>query len=283
MENTRKVSNCVCACNAAEIIQRVSVLDNQCYRPAHDMTRLKISANMPEDSVHFLGCVEKFDDQWQVDPAAAAGNGQAHAMAISRRQDDLAIILGHRLGGVLNQIEQRLKSEFAEFIGGSDVETRPLSGQMANEIVFKGLVKFLSAGPEGFPSLSSSRRLSCVMNNNLNFGGHLSAQPFGALFNFTEDNIINFPTDEQNPYKMDADKFIALVDENRPALIVFGKSLFLHPEPIGQVKSFLDTIPDYRPLVMYDGAHVLGILGPLRRCRKWQFRCSLSRWECWWD
>ncbi len=161
------------------------------------------------------------------------------------------------------QMEQRLKSEFAAFIGGGDVETRPLSGQMANEIVFKGLVKFLSSRPEGFPSLSPTGRLSCVMNNNLNYGGHLSAQPYGALFNFTEGNIINFPTDKQNPYKMDAEKFIELVDKNRPALIVFGKSLFLHPEPIAQLRSFLGTIPDYRPLVMYDGAHVLGILGPL--------------------
>jgi glycine/serine hydroxymethyltransferase len=50
---------------------------------------------------------------------------------------------------------------------------------------------------------------------------------------------------------------------NRPALIVFGKSMFLHPEPIAELRAFLDTVPDYRPLVMYDGAHVLGILGPL--------------------
>jgi len=161
------------------------------------------------------------------------------------------------------QMEQRLKSEFATFIGGSEVESRPISGQMANEIVFKGLVKFLSSKPEGFPSLSPTRRLPCVMNNNLNYGGHLSAQPFGALFNFAEDHIVNFPTDEKNPYKVDTDKLFSLVGENRPALIVFGKSLFLHPEPIRQLRSFLDTIPDYRPLVMYDGAHVLGILGPL--------------------
>src|SRR5512136_537196 len=37
-------------------------------------------------------------------------------------------------------VEQRLKSEFSEFIGGVNVESRPVSGQMANEIVFKGLV-----------------------------------------------------------------------------------------------------------------------------------------------
>jgi glycine/serine hydroxymethyltransferase len=161
------------------------------------------------------------------------------------------------------QMEQRLKSEFASFIGGNDVETRPLSGQMANEIVFKGLVKFLSSRPEGFPALSPTGRLECVMNNHLNFGGHLSAQPYGALYNYVENRIINFPTDEKNHYKLDSQKMLELVDENRPALVVFGKSMFLYPEPVAQLRTFLRTTPDYRPLVMYDGAHVLGILGPL--------------------
>jgi glycine/serine hydroxymethyltransferase len=158
-------------------------------------------------------------------------------------------------------VEQRLKSEFADFIGGANVETRPVSGQMANEIVFKGLVKFLSSRPQGFPSLSPTGRLACVMNNDLNYGGHLSAQPYGALFNFAEDKIINFPTDQKNPYRMDAEKIVLLISEHRPALIVFGKSMFLHPEPVRQVRAFLQTIPGYFPLVMYDAAHVLGILG----------------------
>lgn len=159
------------------------------------------------------------------------------------------------------EIERHLKSEFAAFIGGSNVETRPVSGQMANEIVFKGLVKFLSATPKGYPTLSGSGRIACVMNNDLNYGGHLSAQPYGALYNLAENNIIHFPTDIKNPYKVDLEKMQALVDEHRPTLIVFGKSMFLHPEPVKQLRSCIQAIPDYRPLVMYDAAHVLGILG----------------------
>jgi glycine/serine hydroxymethyltransferase len=161
------------------------------------------------------------------------------------------------------QMEQRLKSEFAAFIGASDVETRPVSGQMANEIVFKGLVKFLSSNPEGFPSLGATGRLKCVVNNDLNYGGHLSAQPYGALFNFAENNIVHFPVDKKNPYKTDPAAMIDLVNKNRPALIVFGKSLFLHPEPIVELRAYLKTVQDYRPMVMFDGAHVLGILGQL--------------------
>jgi len=43
-----------------------------------------------------------------------------------------------------------------------------------------------------------------------------------------------------------------------------------HPEPIRELRAYIKTIPDYQPVVMYDGAHVLGILcpqfpGPARR------------------
>ncbi len=161
------------------------------------------------------------------------------------------------------EVEQRLKGEFADFIGGSEVETRPLSGQMANEVVFKGVVKFLSTNPEGFPALGPTGRLAGVLNNSLNYGGHLSAQIFGALFNYVERETINFPLDEKNHYKVDSEKMVSLVDTHRPALIVFGKSMFLHPEPVKALHAYLQTASNYRPIVMYDSAHVLGILGPL--------------------
>jgi glycine/serine hydroxymethyltransferase len=160
------------------------------------------------------------------------------------------------------EVEERLKTEFAKYIHGSDVETRPISGQMANEIVFKATLKFLSSNPEGFPSLGPSGRLSSVMNNNLNFGGHLSAQPFGALFNFIEGDVVNFPLQAGNPYRVDAPKMLELVSSRRPPLLVFGKSMFLYREPVRELRELIDSIPGYRPIVMYDGAHVMGILGP---------------------
>ena len=161
------------------------------------------------------------------------------------------------------ETEEGLKAEFASYIHGSEVETRPVSGQMANEIVFKAMVKFLGGNPEGYPKLTATGRLPGVMNNNLNYGGHLSAQPFGALFNFVDGEVVNFPLDEKNPYKPDAAKMLELVDKHRPALLVFGKSMFLHPEPVKELRTFLNGKPDYHPVVMYDGAHVLGVLGPL--------------------
>lgn len=160
------------------------------------------------------------------------------------------------------EVEEKLKEEFGKYIGGSEVEARPVSGQMANEVVFKAMVKFLGRAKEGFPSLTGSKRLETAMNNHLNFGGHLSAQPFGALFNFVEGDVVNFPLDASNPYKIDTDRMLELADQHRPPLIVFGKSMFLYPEPIKQLRSFVDRTDGYSPVIMYDAAHVMGILGP---------------------
>lgn len=162
----------------------------------------------------------------------------------------------------ISEVEERLKTEFSRYIGGGEVETRPVSGQMANEIVFKAMVKFLGGNPEGFPKLTTTGRLPGVMNNNLNYGGHLSAQPFGALFNFNDGEVVNIPLDAANPYKPDAARLVEAVDKHRPALVVFGKSMFLHPEPVFELKAYLGTLDGYRPVIMYDAAHVMGILGP---------------------
>jgi glycine/serine hydroxymethyltransferase len=62
---------------------------------------------------------------------------------------------------------------------------------------------------------------------------------------------------------MNPERMIALLDKHRPSLIVFGKSMFLHPEPIRELRAFIRSTPGYLPLVMYDAAHVMGILGPL--------------------
>jgi len=158
-------------------------------------------------------------------------------------------------------VEEALKEQFGRYISAEEVEPRTISGQMANEVVFKAMVKFLGADKEGFAGLTSTGRIPTVMNNNLNYGGHLSAQPFGALFNFVENEVINFPLQEQNPYKTDVGQMLDLISQHRPPLIIFGKSMFLHPEPVRELREFVDKMEDYNPVIMYDAAHVMGILG----------------------
>jgi glycine/serine hydroxymethyltransferase len=171
----------------------------------------------------------------------------------------------------IRDVEHEVQRELGEYFGCSDVELRPISGQMANEVVFKGLVRFLNrTRPEGQPT----RKMRLVMNNDLTKGGHLSSQPMGALFNFVsedpktgKENVLNFPVSKDNPYKPDLARLGELLTDNRPELIIFGKSMFLYPEPVEFVARVVQGWPE-RPVIMYDMAHVLGLYGtfqePLR-------------------
>ena len=164
----------------------------------------------------------------------------------------------------IREVEAEAQRELERYFGCTDVELRPVSGQMANEVVFKGLVKFVNRGKAEH---QLSRRLRLVMNNDLIYGGHLSAQPMGALFNFVEEDpgtgkerVVSFPVLKENPYKPDVQKLGQLLDELRPELFVFGKSMFLYREP---VKAVADIVRGWkeRPVLMYDMAHVLGLYG----------------------
>ncbi len=163
----------------------------------------------------------------------------------------------------IRDIEIEAQEALCEYFQCSEAELRPVSGQMSNEVVFKAVTKFANrTSPEG-----TFRKLKAVMNNDLGMGGHLSSQPMGALFNFVDinpdtgkENCVNFPVQKDNPYKIDEEKMIELLDANRPELVVFGKSMFLYPEP---VKKLCDHIANWedKPVVMYDMAHVFGLYG----------------------
>jgi aminomethyltransferase len=73
--------------------------------------------------------------------------------------------------------------------------------------------------------------------------------------------VTNFPVLADNAYRIDVPAALELIEEVRPELIVFGKSMVLHPEPVADVRRFLDE-RDISSLVLYDMAHVLGLVGP---------------------
>jgi glycine/serine hydroxymethyltransferase len=164
----------------------------------------------------------------------------------------------------IRDVEEEARREFQRFFDCTEVELRTISGQMANEVVFKGMVRFLNRDrPQGQPM----RKMKLVMNNELTKGGHLSSQPMGALFNYVEEDpetgkeyVINFPVLDENPYKTDTAKLGEILDQHKPELVVFGKSMFLYQEP---VKFVHDVVKDWEvpPVIMYDMAHVLGMYG----------------------
>jgi glycine/serine hydroxymethyltransferase len=164
----------------------------------------------------------------------------------------------------IRDVETECQKELAAYFGCTDIELRPVSGQMANEVVFKGLVRFLNRGRAAG---QISRRMRLVLNNELIYGGHLSAQPMGALFNYVEEDpatgkeqVVNFPVRKDNPYKPDLDRLAAILETHRPELIIFGKSMFLYREPVRFVADIVRSWKE-RPVLMFDMAHVLGLYG----------------------
>ncbi|MEO0106809.1 MAG: hypothetical protein ABIL70_00480 [candidate division WOR-3 bacterium] len=164
----------------------------------------------------------------------------------------------------IRDIEEELRKEMAEYFDCPSIELRPISGQMANEVVFKAMVKFINRDRRADEPF---RRLKLVMNNDLNKGGHLSSQPMGALFNYVEEDpktqkerVINFPVCSDCMHKADLNGIAEILKKEKPELIVFGKSMFLHKEPVEFVYNIVKDL-NPRPVLMYDMAHVLGLYG----------------------
>ena len=163
----------------------------------------------------------------------------------------------------IDQVERMLAEEMRAYFGCTEVETRTLSGQMSNMAVFSALMDWKNR----FDRKNEAKRLGYVMNNHIIKGGHLSAQPMGALHDYIaidpvteKPAVVNFPVCRDNPYKMDVEETKKLLDRYRPELIIFGKSMVLHKEPVAQIRQFVDEqkIPT---TIMYDMAHVLGLIG----------------------
>ena len=161
-------------------------------------------------------------------------------------------------------VEELLKEEMTRYLGCREVEARVISGQMANAVVFSALVDYLNRGDRK----TEPRRIRSVLNNHIIRGGHLSAQPMGALHNFVRIDprtekpaVVNFPVLPENPYKIDVEATRRIIDEQRPELIIFGKSMVLHREPVREIREFLRE-QKIEAVILYDMAHVLGLVGP---------------------
>ncbi|MCK4626341.1 MAG: glycine cleavage system protein T, partial [Phycisphaerae bacterium] len=166
--------------------------------------------------------------------------------------------------GFIEAVETLLEDELRKFLGCEEVETRAVSGQMANAVVFSAMVDYINRTDRKSPP----RRIARVMNNHIIKGGHLSSQPMGALRDFVAHDpktekpaVVNFPVAAENPYKIDVPACRELLERYRPELIIFGKSVVLHPEPVSEIRAFVDEM-GIDTVIMYDMAHVLGLVGP---------------------
>ena len=164
----------------------------------------------------------------------------------------------------IDEVEQLAVEELRKYFGCTEVETRVISGQMSNMAVFSALMDWKNR----LDRKHDPKRLGYVLNNHIIKGGHLSAQPMGALHDYiavdpvTERSaVVNFPVCKDNIFKIDVEETKKVIEQYRPEFIIFGKSMVLHKEPVAAIRQFVDEqkIPT---TIMYDMAHVLGLVGP---------------------
>ena len=140
--------------------------------------------------------------------------------------------------------EEELKSTLATFFHCNRVEPRVISGQMANDTVYDALKQYRNRHR---PSAEHGP-IARVLVHDLNKGGHLSAQVMGALKNYVAVDsrtgrpaVEHFPFLPDNPHRIDTDATKKLIKSTRPELIVFGRSVIIHTEPVEEIAKFIHS------------------------------------------
>jgi glycine hydroxymethyltransferase len=153
----------------------------------------------------------------------------------------------------IDQIEHMAEDEIRELFDARQADVRPISGNAANTAI----------------ALSVLRGGDTVIANSTDAGGHISHGAVGVFGRRIQNRgqalklggansiHLHFLPLTEDRYHIDAQKTIELVDSVHPQLVILGKSLFLFPEPVAEIAAFCKTqdIP-----VLYDGAHVLGLI-----------------------
>jgi glycine hydroxymethyltransferase len=140
---------------------------------------------------------------------------------------------------LIDEVESRLKKHMKTLFHCRQVDVRPISGTVANDAVFS---RFIHPG-------------DVVMVNSTPGGGHISHHRAGSVGKYTT-NIVNFPLTADG-YHIDVERTIELIRAISPKVLIFGKSLFLYPEPVAELS---DICRERNITVLYDGAHVLGLI-----------------------
>jgi aminomethyltransferase len=72
---------------------------------------------------------------------------------------------------------------------------------------------------------------------------------------------VPFPVLKEDPYRIDLPKTRELLEEHKPEMIIMGKSMVIYKEPLREISQMIATM-NPRPILLYDMAHVLGLIGP---------------------
>lgn len=94
-----------------------------------------------------------------------------------------------------------------------------------------------------------------LMALNVPYGGHISHAEVSAA-GIRGLRILSHPFDDDK-MNIDADAMKNEIIKNKPKVVLLGGSLFLFPHPVEEAREAADEVG---AKVMYDGAHVLGLI-----------------------
>lgn len=168
----------------------------------------------------------------------------------------------------IDQIELMARKEVLELFKCAQADVRPYSGNNSNSAI---ALAFLRGGDS-------------IIVNSTDAGGHISHNNYGVFGRRIQQRgqslvpgaanqvpLFNWPVTEDR-YHIDIKKAADLIEKVKPTLVIFGKSLYLFPDP---VKELAPVCKALKIPVLYDGAHVLGLIAggefqdPLREGATW--------------
>jgi glycine hydroxymethyltransferase len=139
----------------------------------------------------------------------------------------------------IDEIEEKTRVLVGSVFRADRVDIRLPSGTLANEAAFSALV------PHG----------STALAHGLDGGGHISHARFGALGK-RATRILELPR-LPDGYRLDAPRARDMIRAERPRIVVLGRSLFLFPEPVREIK---ESCVEVGATILYDASHVLGLV-----------------------
>jgi glycine hydroxymethyltransferase len=143
----------------------------------------------------------------------------------------------------VDAVERRCRELALQLFRCSWADVRPVSGTEANIAAFAATTK-------------PGDLITAVSTAD---GGHISHAKFGGA-GVRGLQIETYPWDE-DAMTIDVPRTVAMIREKRPKLVVFGQSMFLFPTPLREAA---DAAHEAGALVMYDGAHVMGLIAGRR-------------------
>ncbi|HUR68581.1 MAG TPA: serine hydroxymethyltransferase [Candidatus Thermoplasmatota archaeon] len=143
----------------------------------------------------------------------------------------------------IDEVERECKKLALELFRCAWADVRCVSGTEANLAAFTALAK-------------PGDTITAVSTAD---GGHISHAKFGGA-GVRGLNIETYPWDEER-MQLDVAKSVKLVREKKPKIVLFGQSMFLFPNPMKEVAQ---AAHEEGASVMYDGAHVMGLIAGKR-------------------